>query len=181
MLHRWNDWQVSALLLAHHFLFFSTYPPKPLGSFSSFLNGPTSYFLFSQLADRCRRQVTRSMWMCHSSCWLLYMDGPRICMRLWGTSTRSHSHKVAISLSLFLSRLFCCYCVVLASSRIFWEDVHIYFGWMYRMMSTHTLLFRPVFPAPLPLPNGGITFFSFLQYSWSFFSFKRREEEEEEG
>lgn len=179
MLHRWNDWQVSALLLAHHFLFFRHIHQNPLALFLLFLNGPTSYFLFSQLADRCRRQVTRSMWMCHSSCWLLYMAGPRICMRLWGTSTRSHSHKVAISLSL-LSRLFCCYCVVLASSRIFWEDVHIYFGWMYRMMSTHSS-FSARLSGSAPSTQWRYNMFFFSSIQLIFFSFKRREEEEEEG
>ena len=103
MLHRWNDWQVSALLLAHHFSFPIS---EPLGRliFSFFLNGPTLFF-FSLSLSVGTDAAARSQGQCgcatisHSFPADSY-GWPLHALMMMHTHTHTQSqHKVAISLS----------------------------------------------------------------------------------
>lgn len=126
MLHRWNDWQVSALLLAHHFLFlffiFFDISTKTPWLFFFFLK--RSDFLFSFLsvgtdaAARSQGQCECATRPADSYTW------PALVYACAYEAQQKHTqsqHKVAIS----LSRLFCCYCVIGLLSHLLRRCTHI--------------------------------------------------------
>lgn len=142
-------------------------PPRPSFLFSHirtpwppyilfFLKRSDSFFFLSLSLSwhRCRRQVTRSMWMCHYKplvpCWLLWLA-----LACAYDDAHTHTHAVTAQ-SGHLSQLFG-YCVI-ALLSLLWTYTY-FVECIYRMTST-ALLFRPVFPA---LASGGnISLFSII-------------------